>query len=136
MPIRRVILDTNLWISFLINDSYNEIGDLIKNNKIRLIFSIELLDEFIEVVNRPKFQKYFTKNDILQLLNLFDDYAILVDVNSSIDLCRDKKDNFLLNLALDSNSDYLITGDEDLLVIERIDQCRIIRYSEFIQEIY
>ena len=134
MPIKRVILDTNLWISFLINDSYKEIDHLIKNDQIKLIFSIELLDEFIEVVNRPKFNKYFKDDDIIQLLNMFDDFAILVDVHSNLDLCRDKKDNFLLNLAKDSKSDYLITGDQDLLFLERIDNCKIIQYSNFLKE--
>ena len=134
MPIKRVILDTNLWISFLINDSYKEIDHLIKNDQIKLIFSIELLDEFIEVVNRPKFNKYFKDYDIIQLLNMFDDFAILVDVHSNLDLCRDKKDNFLLNLAKDSKSDYLITGDQDLLILERIDNCKIIQYSNFLKE--
>lgn len=134
MPIKRVILDTNLWISFLINDSYKEIDHLIKNDQIKLIFSIELLDEFIEVVNRPKFNKYFKDDDIIQLLNMFDDFAILVDVHSNLDLCRDKKDNFLLNLAKDSKSDYLITGDLDLLILERIDNCKIIQYSNFLKE--
>ncbi|MCB9221593.1 MAG: putative toxin-antitoxin system toxin component, PIN family [Ignavibacteria bacterium] len=134
MPIKRVILDTNLWISFLINDSYKEIDHLIKNDQIKLIFSIELLDEFIEVVNRPKFNKYFKDDDIIQLLNLFYDFAILVDVHSNLDLCRDKKDNFLLNLAKDSKSDYLITGDQDLLFLERIDNCKIIQYSNFLKE--
>ncbi|MCB0702651.1 MAG: putative toxin-antitoxin system toxin component, PIN family [Candidatus Kapaibacterium sp.] len=134
MPIKRVILDTNLWISFLINDSYKEIDHLIKNDQIKLIFSIELLDEFIEVVNRPKFNKYFKDYDIIQLLNMFDDFAILVDVHSNLDLCRDKKDNFLLNLAKDSKSDYLITGDQDLLFLERIDNCKIIQYSNFLKE--
>jgi uncharacterized protein len=134
MPIKRVILDTNLWISFLINDSYKEIDHLIKSDQIKLIFSIELLDEFIEVVNRPKFNKYFKDDDIIQLLNLFDEYAVLVEVKSNLDLCRDKKDNFLLNLAKDSKSDYLITGDLDLLILERIDNCKIIQYSDFLKE--
>lgn len=134
MPNKRVILDTNLWISFLINDSYKEIDHLIKSDQIKLIFSIELLDEFIEVVNRPKFNKYFKDDDIIQLLNMFDEYAVLVEVKSNLDLCRDKKDNFLLNLAKDSKSDYLITGDLDLLILERIDNCKIIQYSDFLKE--
>lgn len=134
MPIKRVILDTNLWISFLINDSYKEIDHLIKSDQIKLIFSIELLDEFIEVVNRPKFNKYFKDDDIIQLVNMFDEYAVLVEVKSNLDLCRDKKDNFLLNLAKDSKSDYLITGDLDLLILERIDNCKIIQYSNFLKE--
>ncbi len=65
---------------------------------------------------------------------MFDEYAVLVEVKSNLDLCRDKKDNFLLNLAKDSKSDYLITGDLDLLILERIDNCKIIQYSNFLKE--
>ena len=134
MKSKKVILDTNLWISYLINNSLNELDNLIKSNKIKLVFSVELIKEFNDVVKRPKFKKYFNSKDILRLLELFDDYGILVDVKSNLDLCRDQKDNFLLNLAVDSKSDFLITGDLDLLILERIDNCKIIQYSNFLKE--
>ena len=41
------------------------------------------------------------------------------------------KDNYLLSLATDANADYLITGDNDLLVLEKINSTQIIRYKEF-----
>jgi hypothetical protein len=41
------------------------------------------------------------------------------------------KSNFLLSLAKDSNADYLITGDNDLLIIEQFYNCKIIRPAEF-----
>ena len=96
--------------------------------------SANMASKTAPVVNRPKFNKYFKDYEIIQLLNMFDDFAILVDVHSNLDLCRDKKDNFLLNLAKDSKSDYLITGDQDLLILERIDNCKIIQYSNFLKE--
>jgi hypothetical protein len=61
MKIKKVILDTNLWISFLISKKFNSIDQLIEDNNIRLIFSKELIEEFVEVVSRPKFIKYFSK---------------------------------------------------------------------------
>ncbi|MGG7664755.1 putative toxin-antitoxin system toxin component, PIN family [Dyadobacter sp. BHUBP1] len=47
-------------------------------------------------------------------------------------MCRDPKDNFLLALALDSNADFLITGDADSLVIEQIGKTRIITLTDFL----
>jgi uncharacterized protein len=35
----------------------------------------------------------------------------------NVDVCRDKKDNYLLEVALEGEADYLITGDEDILVL-------------------
>jgi hypothetical protein len=56
MENKRIILDTNLWISFLITNQFTELDELIETDKIILIFSDELLAEFIDVVSRPKFK--------------------------------------------------------------------------------
>jgi uncharacterized protein len=62
---------------------------------------------------------------------MFDTYGELVNVVSSVDLCRDAKDNFLLALAKDGKADFLITGDADLLVIKRFESTEILAYVEF-----
>jgi putative PIN family toxin of toxin-antitoxin system len=133
MRSKKIILDTNLWISFLISKKFNSIDKLIENNKITLIFSDELISEFIEVVNRPKFEKYFSKNDIEKILDYFDQYGKLVKVKSDIKICRDEKDNFLLNLSIDSKADYLITGDNDLLVLKKIERTKIMNFTDFLE---
>ncbi|AXE21016.1 putative toxin-antitoxin system toxin component, PIN family [Runella rosea] len=130
----RVILDTNLWISFLISKRLKVINNLFNREAITLIFSQELLDEFIEVAQRPKFKKYFSITDLERLLTLFDTYGELVTVISTVDICRDEKDNFLLALAKDSRANYLITGDEDLLIIKKFEDTEIVSYTQF--EVY
>ena len=101
----RIVIDTNLWISFLITKNYQALDESILSGKIIILFSEELLDEILKVIRRPKFSKYFTNDDISKLLEFFDNYGIYVNVKSKIDLCRDAKDNFLLSLAVDSNAD-------------------------------
>ncbi|MBK5192782.1 MAG: putative toxin-antitoxin system toxin component, PIN family [Flavobacteriaceae bacterium] len=135
MKSKRIILDTNLWISFLISKNFTEIDKLIQTKKVKLIFSDESLEEFIEVVKRPKFKKFFSKKDIEKLLDIFDQYAELIKVKSKIDICRDPKDNFLLNLAVDGKVDFLVTGDNDLLVIEKINTTQIITFRSLIEKI-
>lgn len=132
---KKIILDTNLWISFLISKKFTQIDKLIENKKIILIFSDELIGEFISVVSRPKFKKYFSEKDIERILSYFDQYGKLIKVKSDIKICRDEKDNFLLNLSVDSKADYLVTGDIDLLVIKEIEQTKIINFSELIEHI-
>jgi uncharacterized protein len=127
----KIIVDTNLWISYLISKGYKRLDRLIFNNKARLVFSSELIDEFIEVSQRPKFIKYFHPDDISKLLDLFDTYGELVKVKSEIKICRDIKDNFLLALANDSKADYLLTGDNDLLELKKFGKTMIISMSEF-----
>jgi hypothetical protein len=127
----RIILDTNLWISFLISKRLKRIDTLFNEDRLILIFSEELLEEVIEVTARKKFEKYFSSKDVEVLLNLFDVYGELVEVKSNIELCRDEKDNFLLSLAKDSKADYLITGDGDLLTIKKFEHTEIVTYTEF-----
>ena len=102
----RIILDTNLWISFLIKKDFKKLDLYIKSASVKIIFSLELIEEFLSVTHRPKFKPYFSKSDIESIIDLFDVYGELHDVVSNIELCRDKKDNFLLSLAKDSRADY------------------------------
>ncbi|WP_445737643.1 putative toxin-antitoxin system toxin component, PIN family [Mariniflexile sp.] len=86
------------------------------------------------VVSRPKFKKYFLKKDIEKILEYFDQFGELIKVKSKINICRDSKDNFLLNLSVDSKADYLITGDKDLLILDKIENTTILTFSEFIEQ--
>ena len=60
----KIIIDTNLWISYLISKNYKWIDNLIIKQNFRLVFSQELIDEFLVVAKRPKFKKYFTIEDL------------------------------------------------------------------------
>jgi len=135
MKNKKIILDTNLWISFLITNNFHRLDTLIENNNVTLIFSNELIEEFIDVVSRPKFKKYFSKKDIVKILEYFDQFGELIKVKSNLQICRDKKDNFLLNLSVDSNANYLITGDSDLLILKNIKKTKIITIADFMKYI-
>jgi putative PIN family toxin of toxin-antitoxin system len=128
----KIILDTNILISFLITKEYNKLDDKILSGKIILLFSKELLEEFITVIQRPKFQRFFSLEDVEILINFFLDNGMLIEIVSDLELCRDKKDNFLLNLAADGKADFLITGDKDLLELDPVGDTRIITISELL----
>jgi uncharacterized protein len=66
------------------------------------------------------------------LLDLLDTYGVMVDVKSTVNVCRDPKDNFLLALAQDSNAHYLITGDQDLLALKKFGKTSIITIAEYL----
>ncbi len=55
----RIVLDTNLWISFLISKDYSKLDQILFSGQCVLVFSQELLTEFIDVTNRPKFKNTF-----------------------------------------------------------------------------
>ncbi|MDQ3111832.1 MAG: putative toxin-antitoxin system toxin component, PIN family [Bacteroidota bacterium] len=85
-----------------------------------LLFSAELITEFIEVAQRPKFKKYFSLDDLQDLILRVREKADFIHIKSSVSICRDKKDNFLLALAKDGKATHLITGDKDLIVLKKI----------------
>ncbi len=135
MKTKKAILDTNLWISFLISKDYSFLDNYIEKGKIKLIFSEELFNEFILVTERPKFKKYFSKKDIKKLTQVISNYGFLVSVKSDVKICRDIKDNFLLNLAIDSKADFLVTGDNDLLELKTIAKTKILTINSLKKEL-
>ncbi|SKB57887.1 hypothetical protein SAMN05660477_00009 [Soonwooa buanensis] len=130
---QRIILDTNLWISFLISKNYSQLDEIIFERKCILIFSEELLNEFLEVIKRPKLRRFFSQEDTENLIETIEEYAEFITVTSKVEVCRDEKDNFLLSLSKDSNANFLITGDKDLLVLEKFEQTNIVTIAQFLE---
>jgi putative PIN family toxin of toxin-antitoxin system len=129
--IYKVIIDTNIWVSFLIGNALKGLLDYILNEKIVVFTCMEQLTELSLVIKKTKLKKYFSIDKISILFNFLEEYATVIPVSTKIDLCRDKKDNYLLSLATDSKADYLITGDNDLLVLKNINGTEIINFSLF-----
>jgi putative PIN family toxin of toxin-antitoxin system len=60
----KVIIDTNIWISFLISKSLVGLHKFIYDNRIQLITCNEQLEELLEVLGREKMKKYFIKEQV------------------------------------------------------------------------
>ena len=130
----RVIIDTNLWISFLLTRDFSKFDSIIADNEITLLFSEELLNEIIEITQRIKFKRYFKLDEVESLILMIKTRAIFVDVTSEIQKCRDIKDNFLLSLSMDGKASHLLTGDKDLLILKKIGQTKIIKITGYLGE--
>lgn len=128
----RVIIDTNLWISFLLINDFSKLERILSDKLITLIFSDTLSNEFIEVAQRDKFKKYFTKIDLENLILRLREVGEFIDVVSTIAICRDAKDDFLLALAKDGKATHLITGDKDLLDIKIFGRTKIITITNYL----
>lgn len=128
----RVIIDTNLQISFLLTKDLSKFDSIITEQKLTLLFSQELIDELVEVTQRPKYRKYFPIDEVEELLLKIKSRAIFIKVTSIVSDCRDPKDNFLLSLALDGKATHLITGDKDLLVIENYKKIKILTITQYL----
>ena len=53
-----IILDTNIWISFLISNRYKNLDLLFSQSRIKILFSTELLSEIQDTIEKPKLKKF------------------------------------------------------------------------------
>ena len=68
----RIIIDTNVWISFLIGKELQNLKDLILNDKVKIILTDQLINEIKVVTSRDKLKKYFNQDKITELISLLD----------------------------------------------------------------
>ncbi len=134
-PTIKVIIDTNLWISFLIGKELANLRQLIVDRTIQVVLCEQIIEEINLVTQRPKLQKYFPATKVQELLELLRIIGLWIEVTSEVSICRDAKDNYLLALAKDSQADFLITGDGDLLTLVNFEGTEILNYKEFLDKI-
>ena len=130
---KRVIVDTNCWISFLIGRHLHRLVDLLSEENIQLIICDELLGEIRDVTSRSKFTKYFPTKEVDSLLEFLRLIGESMNPSRTVQLCRDQSDNYLLALAIEAQADYLVTGDLDLLVLKKVGNCQIVNVDTFEQ---
>lgn len=128
----KIIVDTNLWISFIISKKFSSLDDLLYTNRVRIIFSLALLEELETTISKPKLRKYFSETALADMLDSFEPFIDFISVKSKVEICRDPKDNFLLALAHDGKADYLLTGDKDLLDIAMLGKTTILTITDFL----
>jgi putative PIN family toxin of toxin-antitoxin system len=113
---KRVILDTNVLLSrLLLPDSITARVVRRLLDRAQPIVSEETLTELAETLSRPKLDPYVSRPDRQSLFELFARVAEWVPVTTTIRRCRDPNDDKFLELALDGNAGWIITGDKELL---------------------
>lgn len=127
----RVVVDTNVLISFLIGKRLRKLKDKLSDLSIKLILTDQLINELKLVTTRPKFKRYFDKQDVSEFINLISIIGFSYQIQDIPAVCRDPKDNFLLSLCLIGNAAYLVTGDKDLLELGEYIDTKIISATEF-----
>lgn len=127
----KVVIDTNIWISFFIGKKLSKLSKIFLRSDFEFITSDLQVEEIRDVLYRSKFSKYFTTHEIEELLFLFLEITETIDIILTVKDCRDPKDNFILDIAINGSADYIITGDNDLLVMDPYKGVRIISYLEF-----
>jgi putative PIN family toxin of toxin-antitoxin system len=133
--VRKIIIaDTNWWISLVISRFDHEFADLLEIETIEFISCDQLENEIRNSFNKEKIKKFLSKEILTIFWLSFRLRNKKITLVSTVSVCRDPKDNYLLALAKDSHADFLITGDKDLLVLEKFETTIICTLTDFINK--
>ena len=129
----KVIIDTNLWISFLIGHQTQLVRRMLTDLRFDVYVCARLVEEIRDVAERDKIRKYVTQtaiDDLLAIINAFCQFAV-IHTEAPATAIRDPKDRYLLSLAETIGADYIVSGDADLTDIGQYDQTRIMKLADF-----
>jgi putative PIN family toxin of toxin-antitoxin system len=134
----KVLLDTNIWISGLLwGGKPRQIIQLWQQKRILLYSSQVLLEELAATLAYPKLQRRLKKleitaeellKEVSQIITLTQPVSL-----SNISKLRDSKDKIVLEAAVSVPVDVIVSGDEDLLVLEQFQNIPIVTVKDFLE---
>lgn len=111
----RAVIDTNLFVRGLLKGPVTTpLIEAWKAGRFTLVTSDQLVAELFQVLARPKFQQYVTRDDVRELGELIYERAEMIEPSAHVKLCRDPKDDIFLDVAIAAQAFCLVTGDDDL----------------------
>jgi putative PIN family toxin of toxin-antitoxin system len=132
----RVVVDTNVWISALINPKGRpaEIIDAFANGHFSVVSSNELLAELKDVLQRPRMRSKYGigQPEIEALDQLIRSLADVVDIPGTLRLCRDPDDDAVIETAVVGLAQYVVSRDEDLMRVPELAEALSVAGIEFV----
>lgn len=128
----KVVFDTNVLISVFVFKGFSSKVFEYAVLHQKIILSNWILNELQDkLINKFKLKKI----DIDVIIQLLKDRVEVVEPKNEIpNICRDKDDNNILQLAAYINANYIVTGDKDLLVLKKFGETLIFSPREFFEE--
>lgn len=135
----RIVADTNIVVSgFLFGGHPLRVLDAGRSAISELCTSQALLDEFAEVIARPHFDRKFAETGISRR-RMVSDYAAISTIVETTKLedriSRDPDDDEVIACALAADCEFIVTGDNDLLILREHLGIRIATAAEFLREL-
>ena len=132
----RVVVDTNVLISRLLlpaSVSARAVRQIVEHSQ--LLASEATLTELADVLSRDKFDRYVDVSDrqafFLQLARIVERVPITYLVHGS----RDQKDDMFLELAVNGHADYIVSGDQDLLLLSPFRDIPILNPARYLEQV-
>lgn len=128
----KVILDCNIWISFLLSRQDCLLRRMLMDTRFDIYICDELLAEIVNVARRDKIRKRVSEAELQQLLKIIDAFCEKTTIDHIAEsIIRDPKDLYLLSLAETIDADYIVSGDKDLTDLNQHLRTRIIKLADF-----
>jgi putative PIN family toxin of toxin-antitoxin system len=130
----RVVLDTNVLVSATIAEGKSrKLLRLAIQRRYLLIKSKEAIEEFVEVLQRPKFR--MTRNDVIKAKNALVKTGKTIKLTSKRRVIEeDPDDDIFINISLDGNADYIVSGDTHLLRLSNYKGIEIITVNDMLKK--
>lgn len=133
----RAVLDTNLLVSYLLTHHppiATIIDGFLAQDEFVMVTAPELLAELDRVLTYPKLQRYYTDEERTRFVALVMALGEVVDVPETIPrICRDPDDDRLIACAVVGEADVIVSGDNDLLALERVGDIPILTAAQFLE---
>lgn len=115
----RCVFDTNVLVSALLFDQSTPAQAFFAAlHTGEIIVSADVIAELNGVLNREKFNRYVTEEERERFLRSLLGESELIEIEQKIQASRDPKDDKFLELAVNGGADCIVSGDEDLLVLD------------------
>jgi len=128
----RLVLDTNVYISaYFWGGKPQLVIDRIIQGVDELYITDSIIEELTKVMSRPKFG---VPNILIEnYIHAIRELAVSVTISGRIkDMCRDSEDDKILECAVVSNADFIISGDDDLLSMDDFQGILIRRPTDYL----
>jgi len=131
----KVVLDTNIYISgILFAGKPREVLDLAIKGKIHVFISPDILSELRDVLSRKKFG--FSPEHVDIIIREIESITTMVNPAKKYSIVSHDSDNIIIDCAMESRVEYIITGDNDLLCLNKYKSVTIINPALFIEEYF
>ena len=131
---KRIVVDANVFVSIILGGSLSEtLYKELQEGQFKLVSTKKMLDELKDVLSRPKFA--FDSQHSHNILNFLKANAEFVEPAGNLTICRDPKDNMVLECAAAGKADFIVTGDKDLLVLKECSGVPIITPQAFLKQL-
>ena len=129
---KRAVLDTNIVISSALGGALVLVLEKWDQGKFTVIITSDILSEYFEVLNRPKFRlKQETIDKITRYIYQFSEFVVPEEQIHFVE--ADPKDDKFLEAAIAGKADFIVSGDKHLLDLKEFQSIPIISGAEFIQ---